>query len=139
MKLRHESVVLKDLTKEERLAIRKASMTAGDSWEDLHGTKDRPEKQTFRGHLNDGLSSRHNVDDSQAAEDAAKEAAMIPIMQNTKELQEGDELVVYKEESLRRQTLAPASTPNAAPSAKKRAMPPAVKRLNQPKKKGMKH
>ena len=75
MKLRHESVVLKDLTKEERLAIRKASMTAGDSWEDLHGTKDRPEKQTFRGHLNDGLSSRHNVDDSQAAEDAAKEAA----------------------------------------------------------------
>ena len=33
------------LSKEERLARRKASMTAGDSWEDLHGTKDRPGKE----------------------------------------------------------------------------------------------
>ena len=32
-------------------------MRAGDSWEDLHGTKDRPEKQTFRDNLAAGLSS----------------------------------------------------------------------------------
>ena len=46
MKARKDSLV--GLTKEERLAKRKASMTAGDSWEDLHGTKDRPPKQFER-------------------------------------------------------------------------------------------
>ena len=40
MKARKDS--LAGLTKEERLAKRKASMTAGDSWEDLHGTKSKP-------------------------------------------------------------------------------------------------
>ena len=30
------------------LRIRRESLTAGDSWEDLHGTKDRPLKQTLR-------------------------------------------------------------------------------------------
>ena len=46
MKARKNS--LDGLTKEERLAKRKASMTAGDSWEDLHGTKDRPTKEFER-------------------------------------------------------------------------------------------
>ena len=36
---------LSGLTKEERIKLRKASMTAGDSWEDLHGTKSKPERQ----------------------------------------------------------------------------------------------
>ena len=46
MKVRKNS--LAGLTKEERIAKRKASMTAGDSWEDLHGTKDRPEPEFGR-------------------------------------------------------------------------------------------
>ena len=46
MKARKDS--LAGLTKEERFAKRKASMTAGDSWADLHGTKDRPAKQFER-------------------------------------------------------------------------------------------
>ena len=47
-KLKARKDSLAGLTKEERLAKRKASMTAGDSWEDLHGTKDRPSKQFER-------------------------------------------------------------------------------------------
>ena len=47
-KLKSRKDSLAGLTKEERLAKRKASMQAGDSWEDLHGTKDRPPKQFER-------------------------------------------------------------------------------------------
>ena len=36
-------------------------MTAGDSWDDLHGTKDGPERETFRGNLAAGLSSRRQA------------------------------------------------------------------------------
>ena len=43
MKARKNS--LEGLTKEERFAKRKASMTAGDTWEDLHGTKSKPERE----------------------------------------------------------------------------------------------
>ena len=47
MRLRHDSNAgLALLTKEQRLAKRKASMTAGDSWADLHGTRDRPGRET---------------------------------------------------------------------------------------------
>ena len=46
MKARKDS--LDGLTKEERLAKRKASMRAGDSWEDLHGTKDRPQREVSK-------------------------------------------------------------------------------------------
>ena len=37
-------------------------MTAGDSWDDLHGTKDGPERETFRGNLAAGLSSRRQAE-----------------------------------------------------------------------------
>ena len=72
--------------------------------------------------------------------DTAEEAGKIPIMQNTKQLEEGDELVVYREDaSLTLQTLYPASQPNAALAPKKRTRPfGGIKRLNQPKKKAMK-
>ena len=46
MKSRKDS--LAGLTKEERLAKRKASMRAGDTWEDLHGTKDRPGREVSK-------------------------------------------------------------------------------------------
>ena len=46
MKARKDSLF--GLTKEERLAKRKASMRAGDSWEDLHGTKDRPKREVSK-------------------------------------------------------------------------------------------
>ena len=47
------------LTKEERLERRRESLCAADDWDDKHGTKDRPEKQTFHGdkvwtHTKDG-------------------------------------------------------------------------------------
>ena len=48
MKMKARKNSLAGLTKEERIARRKASMTAGDSWADLHGTKDRPDKQFVR-------------------------------------------------------------------------------------------
>ena len=47
-KLKARKDSLEGLTKEERLAKRKASMTAGDSWEDLHGTKDRPKREVSK-------------------------------------------------------------------------------------------
>ena len=50
------------MTKKEKLARRKASMTAGDSWEDLHGTKSKPEREHFRGNLAAGLSSRRQAE-----------------------------------------------------------------------------
>ena len=50
------------LSKEERIAHRKASLTAGDSWEDLHGTKSKPEREHFRGNLAAGLSSRRQAE-----------------------------------------------------------------------------
>ena len=37
-------------------------MTAGDSWEDLHGTKSKPEREHFRGNLAAGLSSRRQAE-----------------------------------------------------------------------------
>ena len=37
------------MTKAERLARRKESLRAGDSWEDLHGTKDRPGREILHG------------------------------------------------------------------------------------------
>ena len=46
--LKREKTDLSGLTVRERTKIRKESMTAGDSWEDLHGTKDRPAKQFVR-------------------------------------------------------------------------------------------
>ena len=58
-KLKKQRTDLSMLTKEERLARRRESLTAGDDWHDKHGTKDRPEKQTFHGknvwtHAKDG-------------------------------------------------------------------------------------
>ena len=59
-KLKSRKDSLAGLTKEEKLAKRKASMTAGDSWADLHGTKDRPPKQFQREeqHLQTRISRR---------------------------------------------------------------------------------
>ena len=46
--LKKQKTDLSGLSKDERLRIHRESLTAGDSWEDLHGTKDRPLKQTLR-------------------------------------------------------------------------------------------
>ena len=46
--LKRRKTDLSALPVRERTKIRKASMTAGDSWADLHGTKDRPDKQFVR-------------------------------------------------------------------------------------------
>ena len=74
-KLRHDSTAgLALLTKEERLAKRKASLFEGDTIDDL-APREGPGKQTFRGNVNAGLSSRHVTDNSPAAEAAAKEKA----------------------------------------------------------------
>ena len=61
-KLRTRASRYEGMTKKEKLARRKASMTAGDSWEDLHGTKSKPEREHFRGNLAAGLSSRRQAE-----------------------------------------------------------------------------
>ena len=72
-------------------------------------------------------------------EEWAEEAIIIPVLVNSKVLEEGDELLVYKEDGKNKaESLAPAPKPEAAPSGSKRVMPTAVKRLNQPKKKARK-
>ena len=71
-------------------------------------------------------------------EESTEEAIMIPILQNSKLIHEGDELVMYIEKKLEKpETLAPAPKPEAAPS-QKRKIQTAPTRLNQPKKKAMK-
>ena len=69
-----------------------------------------------------------------------EEAVMIPILQNSRVLQEGDELFVHKEEiEAKTESLAPAPKPAArAPPRSKRVGSTVGTRLNQPKKKAMK-
>ena len=73
-------------------------------------------------------------------EDSADEAIVVPIMQNSRTLEEGDELFVYKEEiGAKTESLAPAPKPAArAPSGSKRVGSTVGKWPNQPKKKAMK-
>ena len=72
-------------------------------------------------------------------DESAEDSIMIPILQNSKVLNEGDELMTYKEAIVPpKESLAPAPKQEAAPSASKRARPTVGKRLNQPKNKGMK-
>ena len=68
-KLKARKNSLAGLTKEERLAKRKASMTAGDSWEDLHGTKDRPGKEVSaaRARQLSNLAAAHGDEDPHVA------------------------------------------------------------------------
>ena len=75
------------MTKKEKLARRKASMTAGDSWEDLHGTKSKPEREHFRGNLAAGLSSRR-----QAEGGTGKGKAKVEVVEEEEEWEdEGEE------------------------------------------------
>ena len=75
------------MTKKEKLARRKASMTAGDSWEDLHGTKSKPEREHFRGNLVAGLSSRR-----QAEGGTGKGKAKVEVVEEEEEWEdEGEE------------------------------------------------
>ena len=72
-------------------------------------------------------------------EEWAEEAITIPVLVNSKVLDEGDELLVSKEESkTKAESLAPAPKPEAAPPGSKRVRPTAVKRLYQPLKKARK-
>ena len=69
-------------------------------------------------------------------EPSIDETVKIPILQNTKLVQVGDELIVYKgPASVTPQTLPPAAPPRTAAPKKRNA--PLAKRLNQPKKKAM--
>ena len=70
----------KELTKEERLAKRKESLTAADTPEDRRGTKEKPEKQTFRENLAAGLSSRR-----QAEGGAGKGKAKVEVVEEEEE------------------------------------------------------
>ena len=64
----------KELTKEERLAKRKESLNAADTPEDRRGTKEKPEKQTFRENLAAGLSSRRQAEAAAGCAPAASAA-----------------------------------------------------------------
>ena len=77
---------------------------------------------------------------SAGKEESSDEAIVVPIMQNSRTLEEGDELFVYKEEiGAKAESLAPAPTPAArAPPRSKRVGSTVGTRLNQPKKKAMK-
>ena len=68
-RLKKQRTDLSMLTKEQRLAQRKASMTAGDSWEDLHGTKDRPGKEVSaaRARQLSNLAAAHGDEDPHVA------------------------------------------------------------------------
>ena len=69
-------------------------------------------------------------------EPSIDEFVKIPILTNTKPVQVGDELIVYKgPASVTPQTLPPAAPPRAA--APKKRVAPVAKRLHQPKKKAM--
>ena len=83
--------------------------------------------------------------------DSAEEAVMIPILVNHKAIQDGDELVVYKDDDTKKESLAPAPKPapkpEPAPEPKpapkqeppppghKRSMPVSRSRLTRPAKK----
>ena len=71
---------------------------------------------------------------SAGKEESFDEAVVVPILENSRVLKEGDELFVYKEPA----SLALAPLPEAAPSGSKRAKATVGKRLYQPKKKAMK-
>ena len=45
-RLKKQRTDLSGLTREERLAKRRESLCDGDSWEDLHGTKEHPGRDT---------------------------------------------------------------------------------------------
>ena len=68
-------------------------------------------------------------------EETVEEPVMLPCMQNSKAVKEGDELLVFSE-----RVGKPVETiePKPAPPAKKRKNLGAAKRLHQPKKKAMK-
>ena len=76
-------------------------------------------------------------------EESAEDAVMIPILQNSRVLNEGDELFTNKEAiEPPKESLAPAPKQEAAPSASKRLYsgrgPQSGKLLDQPKKKARK-
>ena len=73
-------------------------------------------------------------------EEANDEQILIPILQNSKQLKEGDELLIYHEQEVKTFTIEPAAAesapkpqvPATSQSPKKRAAVIAPKRLHQP-------